>query len=70
MSNIEFVRFRSWYENVPPMVDVKYKSGRLVSLGEEELPRTVKAFLSGAKARCCFDKVWGFEILYTQAKEA
>ena len=64
MNKIEFIRYRSWYENAPPMVDIKYKSGRLVSLGEDELPKTARAFLKTAKTSCSFDKLWGFEIIY------
>lgn len=64
MGKIQFVRFRSWYDGIPPMVDIKYQSGRLVSLGEEELPKTVKSFIKEAKSACDYDKVFGFEILY------
>ena len=64
MSKIEFVRFRSWINGKYPMVDIKYRSGRLVSVGEDGIPKTVKAFLKTAKTKCSFDYFWGFEILY------
>lgn len=64
MNKIKFIRFRSWFENVPPMVDIVYHSGRCVSLGEWELPKTAKAFLRQAKTSCDYDKIFGFEIIY------
>lgn len=66
MSKIKFIRFRSWFENVPPMADVVYKSGRCVSLGEDELPKTARAFLKTAKTFCDYDKIFGFEIIYME----
>ena len=64
MSKIKFIRFRDWRYG-PPMVDIVYESGRLFSMGEEDLPKTAKAFLNTAKTKCSFDSLWGFEIVYT-----
>lgn len=63
-TKIKFIRLSGWQWGAP-MADIVYKSGRLVRLGEEDLPKTAKAFLKRAKTKCSFDKLWGFEIVYT-----
>lgn len=65
MGKIIFARYRSFYKNIPPMIDVLYDSGRLISVGEEEIPKTVKAFLQTAKARYEYDKVYGHTFIYS-----
>lgn len=66
MSKIAFIRF-SWRRgDVPPMVDIVYKSRRLVIVGEEDLPKTAREFLKTAKTKCCFDTLGYFEIVYTE----
>lgn len=64
MEKIVFVRYRSFYKGVPPMVDILYKSGRMVSLGEEEFPKTVKQFLQYARAKYEYDAVHGHTFVY------
>lgn len=49
------------------MVDILYQSGRLVSIGNEELPKTVKEFLKTATARYDYDKIYGHEFIYFPA---
>lgn len=64
-AKVKFVRFRWRNGERPPMVDIVYRSGRCVSIGEEDIPKTVKAFLRTAKTSCDFDCLWGFEIIYS-----
>ena len=64
MAKICFVRFRNWGADYPPMVDVQYESGRIVSLGAEELPRTVKAFLQNAKIQFAYNGLYGRYVIY------
>lgn len=65
MRKIIFVRYRSFYKDCPPMIDILYDSGRMVSLGEEELPKTVKAFLQTATAKYEYDKIFGHSFIYS-----
>ena len=59
MSEIKFAKYRSFYKTLPPMVDVVYESGRVFTYSEDELPKTVRAYLR--EARCyyehdCYDR--------------
>lgn len=68
MEKIKYVCFRSWkYKEMhgfPPVVDVVYKSGRVFTFGEDDLPRTVRAFCKTHKTACFFDTLYGFSIMY------
>lgn len=64
MNKIVFVRYRSFYKDIPPMVDILYSSGRMVSLVEDEIPKTVKAFLETAKAKHEYDEIYGHSFVY------
>lgn len=64
-TNIVLIRYRSFWHDIPPMVDILYQSGRVVSLGEEELPKTAREFLKAARAKYEYDHVFGHCFVYS-----
>ena len=44
---IKFVRTYSWYGG--DYYDVIYRSGRVVTMGVDDMPKTVRAFIENAK---------------------
>lgn len=67
VNKISFIRFSWRYENMPPMVDIVYKSRRLVIVGEQDLPKTAREFMKTARTKCYFDKTLKcFDIVYTE----
>ena len=64
MNKIKFICYRSFYKNVPPMCDIVYKSGRVVTFGADELPKTAREFTKTARARYEYDKVFGHMFLF------
>ena len=67
MNKIKFIRYRGLhYKGVPPLCDVVYKSGRVVTLGADELPKTAREFTKTARARYEYDKVFGHMFLFVE----
>lgn len=64
MNKICFVRVRSWGKDYAPMVDIQYKSGRLVSIGYEDLPKTVIKFMQVARLKFAHNDIYGRYLIY------